>query len=85
MTHLTGYHALHLYFTNDEGLFPKKISIGGGQSVAWLESEVLAFMQERITNEASNDYLFLLLGTIIYFGTVKLIYDDLKDHKKQRP
>ena len=31
-----------------KGLFPKQISIGSGHCVAWLESEVLAFMQERI-------------------------------------
>ena len=48
VTHLTGLPRATLYLLIRKGLFPKQISIGSGHCVAWLESEVLAFMQERI-------------------------------------
>ncbi|MCB1658916.1 MAG: AlpA family transcriptional regulator [Pseudomonadales bacterium] len=48
VTHLTGIPRATLYLLMSKGLFPKQISIGSGHCVAWLESEVLGFMQERI-------------------------------------
>ena len=48
VTHLTGIPRATLYLLMSKSLFPKQISIGSGHCVAWLESEVLAFMQERI-------------------------------------
>lgn len=53
VTHLTGIPRATLYLLMSKGLFPKQISIGSGHlnkrgCVAWLESEVLAFMQARI-------------------------------------
>ena len=48
VTHLTGIPRPTLYLLISKGLFPKQISIGSGHCVAWLESEVLAFMQARI-------------------------------------
>ncbi len=48
VTHITGIPRPTLYLLMSKGLFPKQISIGSGHCVAWLESEVLAFMHERI-------------------------------------
>lgn len=46
--HRTGLSSSSIYDLMAKGLFPQKITLAGGKSVAWLESEVLAFMQERI-------------------------------------
>ena len=48
VTNLTGIPRSSVYDLIKRGLFPAQLSLGGGKSVAWLESEVLAFMQERI-------------------------------------
>ena len=46
--HLTGLPSSTIYDLMARDLFPKSIKLAGGKAVAWLESEVLAFMQERI-------------------------------------
>ena len=49
VTHITGIPRPTLYYMMGLGKFPKNLSLcSGGKSVAWLESEVLAFMQARI-------------------------------------
>jgi len=49
VTHLTGIPRPTLYYMMGLGKFPKNLSLcSGGKSVAWLESDVLAWMAERI-------------------------------------
>jgi len=45
---LTGLGRTRIYFLISEGRFPRPVRLGP-QSVAWLESEVRAWMQERIS------------------------------------
>ena len=48
VTHLTGMPRSSVYDLIKRGLFPAQLSLGGGKSVAWLESDVMAWMAERI-------------------------------------
>ena len=49
VTDLTGIPRPTLYYMMGLGKFPKNLSLcSGGKSVAWLESDVLAWMAERI-------------------------------------
>lgn len=48
VTNLTGIPRSSVYDLIKRGLFPAQLSLGGGKSVAWLESDVLAWMNERI-------------------------------------
>lgn len=48
VTHLTGLPRPTIYDHIKKGLFPKQISLGGGKSVAWIESEVQEWIQQRI-------------------------------------
>lgn len=48
VTDLTGIPRSSVYDLIKRGLFPAQLSLGGGKSVAWLESDVLAWMAERI-------------------------------------
>ena len=48
VTNLTGMPRSSVYALIKRGLFPAQLSLGGGKSVAWLESDVLAWMNERI-------------------------------------
>ena len=48
VTHLTGMPRSSVYALIKRGLFPAQLSLGGGKSVAWLESDVIAWMNERI-------------------------------------
>jgi len=43
----TGLSRSSIYLFMNEGIFPKSVSLGG-RSVAWLESEVLEWMEARI-------------------------------------
>jgi prophage regulatory protein len=46
---LTGVSKSYLYDLSNRGLFPKSIRlISGGTSVAWVESEVEGWIEERI-------------------------------------
>ena len=45
--HATGYKNSTLYKYIAEGSFPKPVSIGG-RAKAWVESEVIAWMNDRI-------------------------------------
>ena len=49
VTHLTGIPRPTLYYMIGLNKFPAQISLcSGGKSVAWLESDVIAWMNERI-------------------------------------
>ena len=48
VTDLTGIPRSSVYDLIKRNLFPAQISLGGGKSVAWLESDVMAWMAERI-------------------------------------
>lgn len=48
VTNLTGIPRSSVYALISRGLFPAQLSLGGGKSVAWLESDVMAWMAERI-------------------------------------
>jgi prophage regulatory protein len=48
VTHRTGLPRPSVYYMMGLGKFPAQISLGGGKSVAWLESDVLEWMAERI-------------------------------------
>ena len=46
---LTGVSKSYIYDLSNRGLFPKSIQlISGGTSVAWVESEVEGWIEERI-------------------------------------
>lgn len=49
VTNLTGLSKSHIYSLCHKGLFPKSLRIvPGGTSVAWVKSEVLAWIESRI-------------------------------------
>ena len=48
VTNLTGMPRSSVYALIKRNLFPAQLSLGGGKSVAWLESDVLEWMAERI-------------------------------------
>lgn len=48
VTNLTGIPRSSVYALMKRNLFPAQLSLGGGKSVAWLESDVMAWMAERI-------------------------------------
>ena len=47
---LTGISKSYIYDLSNRGLFPKSVQLvpGGGTSVAWVRSEVLAWIESRI-------------------------------------
>ena len=46
--HLTGLGRSSIYRMVAEGIFPASVSLGGGRSVGWVESEVVGWITERI-------------------------------------
>jgi prophage regulatory protein len=50
---VTGLSRSHLYHLISQGLFPTQINLCGGRAVAWVESEVQAWIDSRI--EASRN------------------------------
>lgn len=50
---VTGLSRSHLYYLISQGLFPGQINLCGGRAVAWVESEVQAWIDSRI--EASRN------------------------------
>lgn len=47
VTRITGLSRASIYRQIDEGTFPKSVSIGG-RSVAWVEDEILEWVEARI-------------------------------------
>ena len=50
---VTGLSRSHLYHLISQGLFPTQINLCGGRAVAWVESEVQAWIDSQI--EASRN------------------------------
>ena len=50
----TGYQRSNIYLLMSQGQFPKSVSIGG-RAVAWLESEVDTWIQERVDLRDHNE------------------------------
>lgn len=48
VTYRTGLPRPTVYDHIKKGLFPKQISLGGGKSVGWVESQVQAWINDRI-------------------------------------
>ena len=46
--HLSGLGRSSIYRMVAEGKFPASVSLGGGRSVGWVESEVVGWITERI-------------------------------------
>jgi len=46
--HLSGLGRSSIYRMMAEGTFPASVSLGGGRSVGWVESEVIGWIEERI-------------------------------------
>ena len=48
---LTGLSRSYIYKLTDEGGFPPKVNLtAGGTSVAWVEAEVQAWIEQKISN-----------------------------------
>ena len=46
---LTGLSKSYIYDLSNRGLFPKNVQlVPGGSSVAWVESEIMNWVEERI-------------------------------------
>lgn len=45
----TGLSRSTIYTYIDKGIFPQNVSLGG-RCVAWVESEILAWMESKITD-----------------------------------
>ena len=50
----TGYQRSNIYHLMSQGQFPKSVSLGG-RAVAWLESEVDFWIQERVDLRDHNE------------------------------
>ena len=50
----TGYQRSNIYLLMNQGQFPKSVSLGG-RAVAWLESEVDTWIQERVDLRDHNE------------------------------
>ena len=52
---LTGLSKSYIYELRNKGLFPKSIQlVAGGSSVAWVEQEVLDWIESRIQDRDSE-------------------------------
>ncbi len=55
VTKLTGLSKSYIYDLCNRGLFPRKIQlVPGGSSVAWVESEILDWIDSRISERNSG-------------------------------
>lgn len=53
--HLTGLSKAQIYALVAQGQFPKQIKLGGDRAVAWIESQVRAWMKECADQSASGE------------------------------
>ena len=52
---LTGLSKSYIYHLSNKGLFPKSLQlVPGGTSVAWVESEITAWVERRIQSRSSS-------------------------------
>ena len=57
---LTGLSKSYIYDLSSRGLFPKNLSlVPGGTSVAWVKSEVLAWIDSRIQSRDAEDLAYV--------------------------
>lgn len=55
VTELTGLSKSYIYALSEKGLFPKNIQlVPGGTSVAWVESEVEEWIEQRIQSREAG-------------------------------
>jgi len=54
--HVTGLGRSTIYKYIEEGVFPKSVSLGG-RAVAWVESEVMAWVMARIESRDRHESL----------------------------
>ena len=53
---LTGLSKSYIYDLSNKGIFPKNIHlVPGGSSVAWIESEILNWIDERILSRGTEE------------------------------
>jgi len=51
---LTGLSKSYIYDLSNRGIFPKSVQlVPGGSSVAWVESEIMNWVEERIQSRAT--------------------------------
>ena len=54
VTEMTSIPRSTLYYLMSKGLFPKSVHIAAGGKVAWIESEVLKWITDRVKERDSN-------------------------------
>ncbi len=52
--HRTGLSSSSIYDLMAKGLFPQKITLAGGKSVAWLESDVEQWLKQCLENSTNQ-------------------------------
>ena len=52
--HRTGLSSTGIYDLIKRGLFPKQITLAGGKSVAWLESDVEQWLKQCLENSTNQ-------------------------------
>lgn len=52
--HRTGLSSTGIYDLIKRGLFPKQITLAGGKSVAWLESDVESWLKQCLEQSTSQ-------------------------------
>ncbi|MCB1659777.1 MAG: AlpA family transcriptional regulator [Pseudomonadales bacterium] len=50
----TGLSSTGIYDLINRGLFPKQITLAGGKSVAWLESDIEQWLKQCLDNSTSQ-------------------------------
>jgi prophage regulatory protein len=57
--HLTGLSSTGIYDLMNRGLFPKSIKLAGGKAVAWLESDVNAWLKQCLDNAKKQESIVI--------------------------
>ena len=52
--HRTGLSSSSIYDLMAKGLFPQKITLAGGKSVAWLESDIEQWLKQCLENSTNQ-------------------------------
>jgi prophage regulatory protein len=51
---LCAYSRSSIYLQIAQGKFPRPVDLGGGRAVAWLESEIVGWINARVTSSRSG-------------------------------
>jgi prophage regulatory protein len=54
VTHRTGLPSSTIYDLMNRGLFPKSIKLAGGKAIAWLESDIEAWLKQCLEQSTSQ-------------------------------